>query len=428
MKNLTFEDFLKEKGIDNASFEAKSDNESAELYASYLSTVAKNLQEAVDNGVTKDELKQLQDEQAKAIAKRDEKMNNIIKEQGAAIKSMMEKLTNQGAEGQEKSIKEHLIENKETLDQLKSGEKVNVRFTTKAVGDMSLSGNTTGQIPQAYREPGVNNVPTRRPRLLDIVTTGQIDSNLVEWVYQSGKEGTAGVTEEGAAKNQIDFDLVVGSQKVEKVTAYIKVTDEMLDDVSYMASEINNELTREVVKAAETQVYSGSGTSPQLNGIFTVASSFAAGTFAGTIDEANDVDVLTVAMNQILIAEHDPANYILMHPSDVTALKMVKVSSTDKRYVERLAMVAGDLSLDGTPIIPTTLVTAGTYLVGNFNLANVLIKDGLTIEVGYDSDDWTKNFRTVRAEWRAVCFVKNNSRTAFVKGNFANDAAALETP
>lgn len=426
MKNLNA--WLIAKGLSEAQINDLDAEKQSEYLAEYLAETAEKMQEAVNSGATKEELKEMQDEIAKSMAERSAKTEEILKAQGKTIKSLLEKLTSGESNNTEKSVLDHLNENKETLAKLKAGEQVKVQFVTKAPGTMGLGTNVTGQVPQALRIEGVNNVASRRVRLFDVVTMGTIDSNLVEWVYQANKDGAAGVTAEGAAKNQIDFDLVVASQKVEKVTAYIKVTEEMLGDPSFMASEINGELTREVLKAAETQSFTGTGVSPQLNGIVTTASSFTAGSFATSIDNANEVDVLTVAMNQIIEAEHDPASHIFMHPADVTALKMVKVSSTDKRYVERLAMVAGELSLDGTPIIPTTLVTQGEYIVGDFALANVLVKDGLRIDIGYDSDDFTKNLRTIRAEWRAVVFVKNNDRTAFVKGDFATDKAALETP
>ena len=117
-----------------------------------------------------------------------------------------------------------------------------------------------------------------------------------------------------------------------------------------------------------------------------------------------------------------------MNPSDVTALKLIKVGSTDERYVDQLRMVAGQLSLEGVPIVETTLVAADDYLVGAFDLATVYDKGSVSIEVGLDSDDFTKNLRTVRAEWRGLVIVKNNDRTAFVAGDFTTDKAALETP
>ena len=191
---------------------------------------------------------------------------------------------------------------------------------------------------------------------------------------------------------------------------------------------IRAELLKELLKKVELEVYSGAGGGSALNGIFTQATAFAAGSFAGTIDNANLVDVLTVASNQIALAEHEAPTAVLLNPSDVAALKMVKVSSTDKRYVERLAMVGGMLSFDGIPIIPTTLVTQDTYLIGDFTKNMLLDREDVTIEIGLDGNDWTKNMRTILAEYRGVNVIKNNDTTAFVKGTISTDAAALETP
>ena len=326
-----------------------------------------------------------------------------------------------------KSLRDTLVEKKEDIQRIidKKGESVN--FTVKAVGNITSSNISGGDVPQAQRIAGFNVIASRMPRLLDLFTPARANSNKIDWVYQSGKEGAAGGTAEGVLKNQIDFDLVVASQPVVKRTAFVKVTTEMLSDVDFIQSEINNELVRELLKDVESTAYDGNGSAPNLNGVRTVASAFAAGTFANTVENANNADVLAVAMNQIKIAEQGAPSHILMHPSDVTALKMYKVSTTDRRYVDRLMMAGSTLSLDGVPIIETTLVDAGEYLVGNFPLATLYTKDDMQIEIGMDSDDFTKNFRTILIEWRGALVVKNNDRTAFVKGVFATDAAALET-
>jgi hypothetical protein len=195
-----------------------------------------------------------------------------------------------------------------------------------------------------------------------------------------------------------------------------------------MTAEINNELMRELLKDVEQQVYDGDNVGTNLNGIKTVATAFAAGDFAGTVDNANDADVLTVAMNQIEVAEQDDPTYAFVHPNTITSLKLIKRSTTDRDYIDRLAMVAGQMTLDGMPIIKSTLIAKGEYLIGNFAAATVYDKGEIGIEVGRDSDDFTKNLVTVLAEWRGLCLVKTNRRPAFVTGVFATDKAALETP
>jgi len=117
-----------------------------------------------------------------------------------------------------------------------------------------------------------------------------------------------------------------------------------------------------------------------------------------------------------------------MNPSDVTSLLLQKVSSTDKRYTERLQLIAGTLSFDGVPVVKSTMVTAGEFLMGDFTKANLDYKKGFTVEIGYNADNFVKNFKTIRGEVRAVCYVEHNDRTAFVSGVFATAKAALETP
>ena len=425
---LTFKDFLSGKKIEETAFKSLEAEEMSELLNEFNAKKQEELNSLVEAKASKEDIDSMKEELAGIHAKQYDQLNAVLKAQGVMLKKLSVKEVEEPKSFKD-ALKSNLEGNLEGLKTLKNSSSANdnVKFNIKAVGDMSISGNTTGQIPQALRIAGLNEIPSRTVRLLDIVSGGAISSNLVEWVYQANQEGTAGQTVEGAVKNQIDFDLIVGSQKVEKTTAFITVTDEMIDDVDFMQTAIQNELTKELLKAVEAQVYGGSGVSPQMNGIKTVATAFAGGTFAGIVDNANEVDVLTVAMDQIMLANQDAPNYIFMNPSDVTALKMVKVSSTDKRYVERLAMVAGDLSLDGTPIIPTTLVTAGEYLIGDFTKSFVLNKQAIAIEIGYNADNFVKNYKTIRAEWRGVTFVKNNDRTAFVKGVFATDKAVLET-
>ena len=327
-----------------------------------------------------------------------------------------------------------LESNIENLKQLKAGNKLDAKnfefdFVVKAPGTMTGSGNISGgNVPVEDRLPGLNIIPVRRPRLLDVMSPRSTSSNIVSWTYQANKDGSAAQTAEGSAKNQIDFDIVVASQSLKKTTAYIKVSTEMLDDIEWIQSEIQGELTRELLKAVESQVYSGDDTGQNLNGVRTTATAFAAGTLAGTVDEANIVDVINAALTQIKKAEQElDRPVILMHPDDVYQLKSLKVSSSDRRYVDMVYMAGDSMSISGVPIIETTLVTTDEYLVGDFSRALLVQKGGIRVEVGLDGSDFTNNVRTILAEWRGLVIVKNNDRTAFIKGDFTTDKAALET-
>ena len=418
---MNFKEFLVSKKVEDIStLDAEAQ---AGLYNEYNEASKVEIAKAIETKASTEDVEAMKKELESNVTKQFVALQTVLKEQGVYMKQ----LSKGEAKVHNETIADKVAQNSDALKALASGaSRENVKFTVNKA-DMSLGGNTTGQIPQADRNPMIGDVKERMVTLLDIVTVGSIGSNVKEWVYVSNESGTAGATGEGLIKNQIDFDLIVGSQKVEKITAYITATDEMLEDVEGITSLIQNKLTTKVRLALESAVYSGSGVSPILNGIVTVAPVFAAGTFALSVDNANEVDVLAVAQNQIELANCPMPTAIFMNPSDVTSLLLQKVSSTDKRYIERLQLIAGTLSFDGVPVIKSTMVTAGDFLMGDFTKANVDYKKGFTVEIGYNADNFVKNFKTIRGEVRAVAYVEHNDRTCFVYGNFATAKAALET-
>ena len=431
---MKFNEFLQSKEISNDAYKDMGAEEIAGLFVEYNEKNSEELESLVSNKASKEDIQALKD----LIASNNKEQLKTLNEQLKAQNLIIKRLTPEEAERKHLSVGDQLTKaleaNKDKLTVLKNGSasevKLNAfRFDVKAPASMTFANVSGGNIPVEDRIEGLNIIPSRRVRLLDIMSRRGTESNVISWVYQANKDGSAGQTAEGTTKNQIDFDLVIDSESVVKSTAFIKVSTEMLDDISWIRSEIQNELFRELLKIVELQAYAGDGTGQNHNGIRTVASAFAAGSFANTVDNANIVDVLTVAMNQIDIAQENEgvANYILMHPSDVTSLKLTKLSSTDKRYVDRLMTTGSNMELDGVPIIKTTLVTQGEYLVGAFDLAMLVERSEVSIDIGLDGNDFTQNFRTILAEWRGCTIVKNNDRTAFVAGDFATDEAALET-
>lgn len=315
-----------------------------------------------------------------------------------------------------------LTEKADELKAMKDKSGASVKITFKAVGTMALSTNTTGQIPQAEREAGITRIVRRNPFILELVNVGSIMSNVWEWVEQKNAEGGAAMTAEAAAKSQADFDLVVASANVKKVTAYIKITKEMLDDVPLMRSEIDQELTELINLKIDEQLLSGSGSGANLTGIITNATAWAAGAFALSIPTPTKWDVLRTAINQVRVNLFEPT-YIVVHPTDVTGMELSK-DSTGQYIMPPFAAVDGTI-ISGIRVVANTGVTIDKFLVGDFQKAGVRFKEGLTINVGYENDDFTKNLVTILAEARLVQRVKSNHYGAFVYGDFSDAVTAL---
>lgn len=320
------------------------------------------------------------------------------------------------------SIGKLLAEKSEELKAMKEKSGASVQIQLKAAGTMALSTNTTGQIPQAEREAGINRIVRRNPFILELVNVGSIMSNVWEWVEQKNPDGGAAMTAEGAIKSQADFDLVVASANVKKVTAYIKVTKEMLDDVELMRSEIDQELTELINLKIDDQLLNGTGLTVNLVGINTNATAYTAGAFALAIPQPNNFDVLRTAINQVRVNLFEPT-HIVLHPTNVTQMDLAKAS--DGHYVLPPFASNDGTVISGIRVVANTGVAIDNFLVGDFTKAGVRFKEGLTINVGYENDDFTKNLVTILAEARLVQRVKSNHYGAFVKGVFSTAITAL---
>lgn len=423
----TLNDFLTEKGIEMSAFEKMEGDAQAKLYVEYnneLKESYKALEEKVGDSATKEELKALGEAIEKAREEQVEHLNATLKTMGLAIKNAKDVSKDDVSLTSKESLSKGLEEKAEELKAM--SETGQGKVTMKVVGDMTIIGNVSGgNVPVEQREAGVNNIARRRTFIRELISNGVATSNLISWVEQTGVEGTPAGTVEGTLKNQIDFDLVVVSSAVKKRTAYIKVSTEMLGDIDFMRSEINNELTQRLSLDIDDQILNGDNVGQNLNGIIPQATAWSAGAFATSVVDPNIADVLTVADNQIEVANHMASVYVV-HPTDMTALRLAK--STDAQYVDRLQDVAGQMSLDGIPVVKNTGIAQDTFLAMDGSKASVFSKGEMTIQVGLDSDDFTKNMRTVLIEWRGLNRIKGNDTTAFVTGTVSTSITALLKP
>ncbi len=389
-----------------------------------------SLEEAAqkDAGISEDLKKEVDALKAKEV----ESLRNAVKQQGIILGKLQDgSLAGSQVKSVEDSVKKTLgsLKGDSRSEFLQGNKRVTFDIERKAVGDMTFAGSVTGTMPQAVRLPGVNNIAERAPRVYDLIPKLTVSGNTVEWAFEKNQEGAAAGTAEAAAKNQIDNEFEVSSVSLLKQTAYFRVSTEMLDDDAMFESWFRNKLIVRLFIRVDSQVLGGDGTGTNLNGLITQATTFAAGAFANAVDNANEVDVIAASVNQIKIAEQDASNLaIIMHPSDVTGLKFEKVSSTDKRYVQRVLQAGSTMNIDGLPIIETTAITQGDFLVGAMNKALVLEKGGITVEMGRNGNDFRENMMTILAEWRGEVLIETNDTTCFVKGTFATAEAALETP
>ena len=438
MEKTQFQEWLEKKGyeiketVHNEDGTVKTEGTSPDVTAGYFIEFneerLKELDEArkAENDELVEQLKEQWEANKQEMGNLLAKVIKAVGEHGVALKKLSEVSDGDVSMTNKSSLDLALGDIKEKLTTIKE-EKSREEITFKVAGDMTIVGNVSGgNIPIEQREAGVNRIARVKTRIRNFVNSGTAVSNVISWVEQQNPDGSPAGTVEGTLKNQIDFDLVVVDASVKKRTAFIKVSTEMLDDIDFMRTEINSELFERLDLDVDNQVLAGDNTGQNLNGILNQATAFTPGTFAtGQPNEVNDpnlVDVLTIAANQIEVANH-LATVHIVHPTDLTALKVLK--ATDNQYVNRLQMVGQTMMLDGIPVISHNGITQDNFLTMDGSRDTVFSKGEIMINIGLDGDDFTKNMRTILAEWRGLNRIKGNDTTAFVTGVISTSIAAI---
>jgi len=308
------------------------------------------------------------------------------------------------------------------IDAMLKGNANAARFEVKA--DMSLGADVTGVIAAETIVDQIKYDPSRSVHIRSLLPLGSTDAQTIRFPKETAYSDGAAATAEAAAFGQSDFDLAASTVNVEKIGTYMRITGEMLDDIKQLTSYLSARVPEKVLSVEDNEILNGDGSSPNLDGLFTDGTAFAAGGFALAIESANEFDVLTVALNQLALANYQ-ADTILLNPTDLH--KMILLKSTANEYLRNQIFSGLQPTINGIPVTVNTAVTAGKFLVGNLRQASQLwIRENLAVEFSReDSDNFQKNFVTVRAMERVA--LTNYLPNAIVQGTFSTAKTALET-
>ena len=412
-------------------------NMTVEELAGYYNTINEVKSAEIDNAIksksSKEEVAKLYNDYKKDTETQLEKLNSVLIEQGLKIKKLTDVSTNDMIVSN-RSLRDVLakkINNLKglsgSLSEAKDNDfaiKMNTPIVTKEPSNMTrqntvVSGNENGGLPLVAREPGVYDERRSTLGFLPFVDQSPISSNVITWVKKIGRANAAGaIEEEGSPKPQSDFKLVVEQAFVKKYANYIKVSTEMLSDISFLQSEINRELVGNLLEIVDKDCFTGKGDAG-IKGMEENCVEFDAQGFTTT--EPNILDVLVVAMNCLESKYYYKASRIFMHPNDVMKLKLTKDKNAN--YIERLIITADGMSLDGVAITSTTHIEPGKYFVADMSQIRMYVKEDMQLEFGMSGNDFTENLRTILTEWRGV--LRYISKEAIVCGDFKEDQGAI---
>lgn len=301
-----------------------------------------------------------------------------------------------------------------------SGARFKGEYPVKAVAATTLAGNVTVASPAPVLSTIVDAEVYKTNRrqgadILEYVNIGSTDRASIVYVEETGGEGTAGTTAEGAVKNATDVDFTEKVSNAIKYTAYVKISEEMLGDAPRLAQAVEEITSDKVYQAVVSGVVSAA---------VSAATTFSLNDYNGTVLDANEADAIHAALVQSEMSGFVP-NALVINPIDFGKLRFLK-SADGTPIISYYGEGRFPVFAESLAIIKRADITAGTFLVGDLNAVKVRFYRQ-SVELGYDGDDFTRNLRTLRAENRVHIYVPANEGASLIKGAFATIVAALDS-
>lgn len=385
--------------------------------------------EKMTNVPTNDDVKALKDEleALKGLEAKNQDIEKSIAKFEGRIEAMSEKAVEPKLEKLSlgKAIAKTYTDNIERIkDAVEKGTKINLSVKDTTIADY------TGDYALTDFDSEVDRTVRNRYGILENVNTGATDSKFVTYVQQTADSNGTWVGE-GVAKSEGEPTWSEISEEVKKLATYVKVSKEMLEDLSFIRGEINNDLMTGVRESIENALLNGGG-GTSINGLLDASMglpTFGAGVFANAIQDANISDLLRCVKAQIEAVNFTPT-HVVLNPQDIATIQLTKGSDSTYTYPMYLPTQSGDgeMIIAGMRVISSTYMTAGNYLVGDLSKVNVKFRNNINMSVGLDADDFTRNMITILAEARLVSYVKNNQKPAFVYGDISTDIALILAP
>jgi phage host-nuclease inhibitor protein Gam len=253
----------------------------------------------------------------------------------------------------------------------------------KAVGNMLLSSNLTGDSVATYNQQQAI-LPSQKLNFRDLIPTVQSATGTFVTYKESGSEGAIAAQTEGASKGQIDYDLT----EVKTVNAYIAgfatFSKQMMRSLPFIEQTLTRMLIRDFFKAENASFFG------------TVSG---AATGSTTVTATDDVEEIIQLIGNQKSANFN-ASYALVSPTQMARLI---INTYNKGYYAGAGAVilngAGGLTIFGTPVFEASWVTDDKVLIFDRDYLERVEVEGLNVTFSYENGtNFVQNLVTARIE------------------------------
>jgi len=229
-------------------------------------------------------------------------------------------------------------------------------------------------------------------------------SNAVEFTREASFTNSAAETAEGGAKPESALTWSLVNMPISTVAHWIKISRQLASDNVALAAYVNTRMRYGVNLKVEYQLAAGDGTAPNISGILDSGNYTAHGYTNAAITAISSTFKKLVLIRKMLAdtwAAGFPADAVLLNPADWATIE-IELMTTAAGQTLYSVTDGGQPRLFGVPVVQSVGITADTVAVGAFGQGYMVHnREGVVIDMSEsDSDNFTKNLITIRAERR----------------------------
>ena len=261
-------------------------------------------------------------------------------------------------------------------------------------------------IPTALRNPNA---------VIDLFSVIPTTQYQYKYLEETTFTNNAAEVAEGGAFGESALAFTEKTENIRKFGVSIPVTEELLADVASVNGYLDSRLRTMLQLRLDDVLIGGSGVAPIIKGILNVSgiNTFNFSSYAGNLGRIGQLYQAITEIRKDAFLEPDA---ILMHPSDwndvVTAVTADFAGTSGQGYAGKDPLFVGagmfgqgvTPSIWGVRVVPTTVMTAGTVLVGVFGgglAAHIVSREGMEVAMSDSHDDFfTKDKVMMKASMR----------------------------
>jgi len=242
-------------------------------------------------------------------------------------------------------------------------------------------------------------IPVRQVRVLDMVQVGSTDSDSVVYVEETVRTDVAAETAYGTDYSEATYTYVERTAPVRDIGQFVPAHRSQLADAGQLQALLEGRLGNGVERRLETQIVSGDGNAPNLEGILNKSG---IGSYDRDTTNERRIEALHKGITWVRLNGYIEPDGIGLHPTDYEECIFEK--DDNNNYLLGPAQAATSRTIWGFPVAVTPAFPLGTALVGAYkDGATLWLRAGVTVRASDShSDFFTKRMVAILAELRAA--------------------------